>query len=136
MSKNNVDAETRFREAFRRLKIGCPVVLEIGAPVTQNNVAKEAGRDPSALRKDRYPDLIEEIQAWIAKSDVVGTDKVSTLKLRDRIRFLEARVKQLECDRDLAQSLLVQAHDRIVVLSQQNEKLTLSPKPDNVRFLD
>lgn len=136
MRSDNCDAEERFREAFQRLKSGCPVILDVGAPVTQNNVAKEAGRDPSALRKIRYPDLIQEIQSWVSHLNGGGSDKLLVSTLRSRIKVLEDRVKQLERDRDMAQSLLVQAHDRIVVLSQKNEKLSLSAKPDNVHLLD
>ena len=62
--KNN--AEQLFRKAFERLKNNKPKVLPRDTPVSQNNVAKEAGRDPSALKKDRYPILVLEIQAYIA----------------------------------------------------------------------
>lgn len=44
-------AETAFRAAFLRLKLGKPQVMPKGTPVTQNNVAREAGRDPSALKR-------------------------------------------------------------------------------------
>mgnify|MGYP003629439734 FL=1 len=58
-------AEQEFRDAFDRLKKGKTIRLPLGAAVTQNNVAREAGRDPSALKKDRYPLLILEVQAYI-----------------------------------------------------------------------
>lgn len=53
-----------FRAAFDRLKRDKPEILNPGSRVTQNNVAREAGRDPSALRTSRYPELIAEIQAY------------------------------------------------------------------------
>ena len=56
------NAEQLYRDAFLRLKQGKPLRLKKGAPVTQNNVAKEAGRDPSALKKSRFPELIREIK--------------------------------------------------------------------------
>jgi len=56
-------AEANFRRAFERLKAGAPKVLPLGTPVSQNNVAKEAGCDSSALRKSRFPCLVAEIQA-------------------------------------------------------------------------
>jgi hypothetical protein len=59
--------EANFREAFEGLKIGRPKVLPAGAQVSQNNVAKEAGCDPSALRKFRYPDLVTDIQSYVAE---------------------------------------------------------------------
>lgn len=58
-------AEKRFRDAFDRLKSSKTTSLPLGSPVTQNNVAREAGRDPSALKKDRYPFMVLEIQAYI-----------------------------------------------------------------------
>jgi hypothetical protein len=33
--------------------------------LSQNNVAKEVGVDPSALRRARFPELVSEIQDWI-----------------------------------------------------------------------
>lgn len=58
-------AEILFREAFERLKAGQPIILPKNSAVTQNNVAREAERDPSALKKDRYPTLVLEIQAFV-----------------------------------------------------------------------
>ena len=58
-------AELKFREAFERLKVGKPDILPKGTPLSQNNVAKEAGVDPSALRRARFPELVADIQAWI-----------------------------------------------------------------------
>ena len=42
-------AELQFYEAFIRLKNNKPNILPKGTKVSQNNVAKEAGVDPSAL---------------------------------------------------------------------------------------
>lgn len=61
------NAEASFRAAFVRLVDGCPRRLPIGTPVTQNNVAREAGRDPSAFKKKRYPALIRQIQEYLAR---------------------------------------------------------------------
>jgi hypothetical protein len=58
-------AEVRFRDAFERLKSNRTQILPSGTVVTPNNVAKEAGRDPTALRKTRYPALVREIQTWV-----------------------------------------------------------------------
>ena len=66
MSSNQMSkAELQFYEAFIRLKNNKPNILPKGTKVSQNNVAKEAGVDPSALRKSRYPNLISEIQEWM-----------------------------------------------------------------------
>ncbi|HCG1306833.1 hypothetical protein [Pseudomonas aeruginosa] len=63
-STDKKTAEQAFRDAFERLKQNKPEVLPAGSPVTQNNIAREARRDPSALKKDRYPLLILEVQAY------------------------------------------------------------------------
>lgn len=68
-STNKKTAEQSFRESFERLKKNKPNILPEGAFVTQNNVAREAGRDPSALKKDRYPLLILEIQAYTSTQE-------------------------------------------------------------------
>lgn len=79
MSSPGNTAEQDFRDAFERLKAGAPDVLPAGSLVTQNNVAREAGRDPSALKKDRYPFLILEIQAYVtSKSEQAKTGKRTT----------------------------------------------------------
>lgn len=64
LSRTNGKAEKDFRLAFERLKNNKPEILAPNSSVTQNNVAREAGRDPSALKKNRYPFLISEIQAY------------------------------------------------------------------------
>lgn len=131
-------AEDDFRSAFYRLKVGRPSVLPSGAKVSQNNVAKEAGRDPSALKKSRYPNLVSEIQEWVSStysnpaSNSQGVKKVS--------RFREERLKSiiaiLKRDRDIAQSLLIEAHAKILEL---NKELSLYKKDDkprtNITFL-
>ena len=65
-------AQANFREAFERLKASAPKILPPGTPVSQNNVAKEAGCDPTALKKQRYPDLVAEIQAYV---DAYGNER-------------------------------------------------------------
>ena len=55
-------AEALFREAFERLKANNPINVQVGTKISQNNVAKEAGKHPTALKKDRFPVLFLEIQ--------------------------------------------------------------------------
>jgi len=117
-------ANQRFREAFKRLKAGDPIVLPKGTPVSQNNVAKEAGTDPSALRKSRYPALIREIQAWLEinkSQDELKQERVKRQKeaRRDSATVIEDLTKQ----RDEAQSALVSAHMRILELLEENAAL-------------
>ena len=60
-----MSAGEQYRAAFERLKSNKPERLPKGTPVSQNNVAKEAGSDPSALKKARFPLLIAEIQKYV-----------------------------------------------------------------------
>jgi hypothetical protein len=120
-------AERSFRDAFDRLKAGVTRVLPPGSPITQNNVAREAGCDPSALRKSRYPSLIGEIQCWVAE-----TARESILKSTQRVRSmverrsLRQRMLDLKKQRDVALSLLVQADAKILELTQEIEDLRSS----------
>ena len=65
LDNTNSIAEQNFRSAFERLKLGVPKILPKGTRVSQNNVAKEAGKDTSALRKTRYPLLVMDIQEYV-----------------------------------------------------------------------
>lgn len=119
-------AEIRFLEAFERLKLNKPELLPKGTPVSQNNVAKEAGVDPSALRSARYPELTESIKQWVDDNK----DKPSqisqrqrTLAQRARSRELKERIKDLKEQRDNALSRLVEAQRQIVELTSENESL-------------
>jgi hypothetical protein len=117
-------AEQRFRLAFERLKAGKPEVLPLGTAVSQNNVAKEAGTDPTALRKCRYPSLIREIQAWV---EINGQDKALQMKRqgqRNRAREeLTAKIQRLKNQHDHAQSELISAKRRTLELLQENVRL-------------
>lgn len=118
-------AETAFREAFERLKRGNPDTLPKDSPVTQNNVAKEAKRDPSALRKVRYPSLIHEIQRWIEDFAQKTPRSARNIALSNRKRNRNLREKNSEVvvQRDLALSMLLEADSRILHLSMEIEKL-------------
>ncbi|WP_241107346.1 hypothetical protein ACP9OK_20195 [Pseudomonas sp. B11] len=120
----SLSAEQRFRQAFERLKAGHPRVLEHGKPVTQNNVAREAGCDPSALRKARFPALIREIQAYLElHQEPIPSKRQTALKQRRAKRSVADRLKDACLQRDAAQSLLTSAHRRIIELSEQVQSL-------------
>lgn len=127
MSFNPVEslsAEQRFRQAFERLKAGQPKVLEFGKPVSQNNIAREAGCDPSALRKARFPALIREIQAYLELHQVATPSaRHAELKRRKSRRSLKNRLEDSVQQRDAAQSLLASANFRIIELSVQVQSL-------------
>ncbi len=111
-------AEEAFRAAFERLKQGKPELLEKGARVSQNNVAKEAGCDPSALRKSRFPTLVSEIQRWSAEhgGDAPPSPRQKILAQRKKNRSLRDQIESLKAERDHAFSLLVEADAKIVDL--------------------
>ncbi|ORL70543.1 hypothetical protein B7H19_04595 [Pseudomonas putida] len=111
-------AEQRFRLAFERLKANKPNVLNPGSVVSQNNVAREAKCDPSALRKSRFPSLIREIQAYI---EINTQDRPSKRKELLRQRGLRAdmkkRLDEVITQRDVAQSQLISAQRRVIELT-------------------
>lgn len=118
-------AERAFREAFDRLKQRKPKRLPKGSRVSQNNVAKEAGLDPSALKKVRFPALVNEIQRWVDEhsGDTSSSPRQMLLAQRSHTRDLRARMKALQTQRDDALSLLIMAESRIVELTMENEQL-------------
>lgn len=120
-------AEQAFREAFERLKRGCPVRRKKGAKVTQNNVAKEAGRDPSALRKARYPSLIRDIKAWVEQHGSKPTRGRSPAALlegaRKKNRDLLETIAAITLQRDLAVSRMMAVEAELLELVQENSGL-------------
>jgi hypothetical protein len=128
-------AERQFREAFERLKQRKPQHLPKGTKVTQNNVAKEAGAVPSALRRKRFPLLVDEIQAWIAEHGEDSSQqspRQKSLAQRSRNRGLRERIEELEAQRDDALGKLVSAEARIVELTVENERLRALSPPTNI----
>lgn len=115
------NAEQRFRDAFERLKLGVPQVLPKGTPVSQNNVAKEAGCDPSALRKTRFPLLVLAIQEWVEtqKGEQPTSERQRLLKKRSKNRDMRETIADLKKQRDNAVGLLVDADLRIVELTEK-----------------
>ncbi len=133
-------AEQRFRQAFERLKENRPKALPKGTPVSQNNVAKEAGCDPSALRKSRHPSLVREIQAYVEihKSDR-PSKRQKTLKARDNRRKCKEALQDAERERDIAQSQLLSTQRRILELTKERDALhealeKLRPSADTLRL--
>lgn len=132
-------AEARFRQALARLKNGTPVVLPKGTPVSQNNVAKEAGRDPTALKKDRYPALVREIKGYVEIADHEKTAQ-SERKARQKQQRVDlaTKVELYQKQRDTAQSLLLSAQHRLIELLHENAALSarledLAPRPTKLR---
>ena len=122
------NAEKLFQDAFERLKRDKPIRLPPSTPVSQNNVAKEAGRDPSALRKSRYPRLIRAIQKWIEDNGSAPRNRASSASLikgaRDKNRQLKARIEELTHQRDKAMARLVIAEESILDLHRRLQDYT------------
>lgn len=119
-SETELTAEQRFRQAFERLKVDRPEVLVPGTSVSQNNVAKEAGCDPSALRKSRFPSLIREIQAYVEiHVDERPSKRQLAIKQRKARREQSDHLKDVIAQRDFAQSQLASAIRRIVELNDE-----------------
>lgn len=117
-------AEAMFREAFQRLKAGRPQNIPRGSKVTQNNVAKEAGVDKSALRTRRYPELCAEIAQWAAEHpDESLSERQQTIKRRKKARGIEERLRAVTKERDRAAFRLVEAERAIIHLTRQVKHL-------------
>lgn len=123
-----------FYAAFNRLKEDAPLVVPRGTAVSQNNVAREAGCDPSALRKSRYPDLIEDIKCFILESSKSQPVSTTRQKLKRRLanRSLRYEIDALKSERDLAMSLLLEADSRILELFVENERLRAHQPKANI----
>jgi len=84
---------------FKRLKSGKPDLLPKSTPLSQNNVAKEAGVDSSALRRIRFPELVSEIQDWIEThkdEQAQKSPRQMMLAQRSKNRDLKDKYKSLE----------------------------------------
>lgn len=128
-STENKTAENLFRESFERLKKNKPIILTKGSSVSQNNVAREAGRDPSALKKDRYPLLVLEIQEYISAIELQNNDQVK--KNDNRTRTLKKKLSDCQLQRDklssivLAQNALIEELQQKISQLEENKVLNL-----------
>lgn len=132
-------AELKFREAFERLKLNRPKVLPKGTPLSQNNVAKEAGVDPSALRRSRYPDLVKEVQLYIEgnrETQVHSSSRQLILAQRSSNRSLRDRIETITDQRDSTLSMLLEAELKIIQLSSENESLKKRLPPVNATYIE
>lgn len=138
-SDDQLSAEQRFRAAFERLKLGVPQVLPKGTHVSQNSVAKEAGCDPSALKKARFPLLVLDIQDWVeAHKNHEPSGRQLAAVQRQKRRKDRDLIADLKAQRDRAVGLLVDADMRIVELMERltevEAKLAIY-EPNNVLSL-
>lgn len=103
-SKKENNAELLFRDAFNRIVNNETIRLRPGTKLTQNNVAREAGRDPSALKKDRYPSLVMEIQGYILSQRKIVPQKKEIQT--NNVRSLLEQLKDCRVQRDKLMSIV------------------------------
>jgi hypothetical protein len=114
-------AEDRFRAAFERLKSDTPTHIARGSALTQNNIAREAGLDPSALKKSRFPELIQDIQNW-KKSEQPGQSQLKpNHKIAKRHSSSKQKLSLMKKQRDIALQLLAEADSLIIILNRKLE---------------
>jgi hypothetical protein len=97
---------------FECLKSGKPDLLPKSTSLSQNNVAKEAGVDSSALRRIRFPELVSEIQDWIEAykdEEAQKFPRQMMLAQRSRNSDLKEKYKALGEQRDKALGQLLGA---------------------------
>lgn len=112
-------AEAELRAAFERLKNDSPQELIKGSHVTLTNVAAEAKKPPSSLRKDRYPRLYKEITAY-AERPSATPHKAKSKKTRTSPAKLVTRLRR-DCSE--LQSIVVAQNARIDELEHENALL-------------
>ena len=125
-------AEEMFREAFNRLKTNTPVNVPKDTKISQNNVAKEAGKHPTALKKDRFPLLVLQIQDYL-KQQEIDNDILTKKKQLRKQRTLEQRLSDCKKQRDKLASIceaqiqhIEQLQNDVSELEKRTKKLTLS----------
>ena len=131
-------AADHYRDAFERLKLNRPQLLPKGTPVSQNNVAKEAGSDPSALKKSRFPSLIAEIKTYVEQHAEERPPSLNQVNLlaRQKSRALRDRIEQIARQRDQLASLLSEADAKIIELYDRIAELERQLPASNIISLD
>ena len=120
-----------FREAYERLKSNTPINVPKGTVVSQNNVAKEAGKHPTALKKERFPMFVLEIQEYL-KQQKIDCEILDKKKQLRKQRTLEERLLDFRNQRDKLASvceaqaqLIEELRDEIVDLKSGIRQMNL-----------
>lgn len=136
---NDGPAAKMYLEAFRRLATDTPLNLGKGTVVSQNNVAKEAGKDPSALKLNRYPGVIRKIQTYL---ELTNVDEVKNRARKAKIQKgkldLKSQVSTLTTQLSASQSKLLSVERRLIEALQEIGDLKreldgISPSPTELR---
>nr|WP_260677036.1 hypothetical protein [Pseudomonas syringae] len=136
-SSKAMSAGDLYRAAFERLKKNKPERLPKDTLISQNNVAREAGSDPSALKKTRFPLLVAEIQKYVEEQAQERPQSVRQVSLlaRKKNRGLRERIGELTQQRDHLASLLSEADATILELHDRISELQIQPV-SNVLTID
>lgn len=110
------ETEEKFRDAFKRL-------VDRGQKVSQNKVAIEAGMHPTALKKDRLPEFVLELQDYI-KSQNINNELSSKKANRIKRRTSDERYHVCKKQRDKLASICEAQSNLIEDLQNQIAELT------------
>lgn len=121
-----MSAKNQFEEAYKRLISGKGKIVKSGEPINISNVAKEAGRQRSALRAGRgFDDLIERIRNHTSNSEKKRTSNKQS-RIERRIENDDARILKLETENSKLKSqnlsLLLKVYQLQMLINEKNIK--------------
>ncbi|MDX2367983.1 MAG: hypothetical protein QNK36_06200 [Colwellia sp.] len=115
-----MSAEKMYRYALERLINNRPEVLKKGSyKINKKNVALEAGKERTSIKKNRYPKLIDDIEEAAAKYVPPVTN---------RLMKAQQQSQQNKMDADNVRDRYTTALNRESMLVQQLFKLELDNK--------
>ncbi|EOG3619010.1 hypothetical protein G7017_11040 [Pseudomonas fulva] len=131
-------AEEEYRKAFKRIIEGKPIRISKHAKLTLANIAREAGNDPSALKKSRYPTFIAEVEEYNSSPSptVKRSDRSLTAQLtaaRAENNALRERCTELAAERDIAHSKVLNLQLALIEKCQELEEYI---GPSSIAVLD
>lgn len=132
------NAEIEYRKAFRRVIEGKALRVDKMASPNLASIAREAGKDPSALKKSRYPIFISEVESFNNNVSSAGEriDRSLSAQLksaRSENKKLRECYEQLTIERDESHSRVLNLQLALVEMSFMVDGLE---KPSNITILD
>jgi len=102
------------------------------------NIAREAGRDSSAFKRARYPDLIRDVQAYLAERSVAARpSKAAEVEgARRRSRELRQDKQTLQRQFEAVSAELLAARAKVIELTQTVARLEAQLGLGKVLVLD
>ena len=131
-------AEQEFRAAWQRIKDGKPIRITVGAPATLANIAREAGKDPSSLKRSRYPLLVHEVETdnQLIAELPASVDRSLSSQLngaRDENRRILLDMDVLRAERDALKSQVLNLQ---LALLEKTQQLDVYIGPVSIASLD